>query len=83
MKACKAVSTVIVPWWPKIEWWPLLRAHGGASWAPYVVGVWCLKVNRQADVFLSGPGSANTIVVGVPKWAVYALRVDFREIYRR
>ena len=78
MKACKAVGTVIVPWWPKREWWPLLRARNGASWAPYVVGERCLNISRQADVFLPGPGSANTIVVGAPKWAVYALRVDFR-----
>ena len=80
MKACKAVGTIIVHWWPKREWWPLLRARNGASWAPYVVGERCLNNNRQADVFLPGPGSANTIVVGAPKWAVYALRVDFREI---
>ena len=80
MKACKAVGTIIVPWWPKREWWPLLRARNGASWAPYVVGERSLNNNRQADVFLPGPGSANTIVVGAPKWAVYALRVDFREI---
>ena len=79
MKACKTVGTVIVPWWPKREWWPLLRARNGASWAPFVVGVRCLNVNRQADVFLPGPGSANTVVVGAPKWAVYALRVDFSE----
>ena len=78
MKACKAVGTVIVPWWPKREWWPLLRARNGASWAPYVVGERCLNINRQADVFLPSPGSANTIVAGAPKWAVYALRVDFR-----
>ena len=56
------------------EWWPLLRARNGASCAPYVVDVRCLNVIRQADVFLPGPGSANTIVVGAPKWAVYALR---------
>ena len=79
MKACKAVGTIIVPRWPKREWWPLLRAHNGAGWAPYVVGVRCLNTNRQADVFLPGPGSANTIVVGAPKWLVFALRVDFRE----
>ena len=79
MKACKAVGTIIVPRWPKREWWPLLRAHNGAGWAPYVVDVRCLNTNRQADVFLPGPGSANTIVVGAPKWLVFALRVDFRE----
>lgn len=78
MKSCKAVGTLIVPWWPKREWWPLLRSRNGAGWASYVVGVRCLNVTRQADVFLPGPGSANTIVVGAPKWAVYALRVDFR-----
>ncbi len=78
MKACKAVGTVIVPRWPKREWWPLLRARSGTKWAPSVVGVRCLNTNRQADVFLPGPGSANTIVVGAPKWAVFALRVDFR-----
>ncbi|CAL5224726.1 g7458 [Coccomyxa viridis] len=75
MKACKAI---IVPRWPKREWWPLLRARSGTKWAPSVVGVRCLNTNRQADVFLPGPGSANTIVVGAPKWAVFALRVDFR-----
>ena len=79
MKACKAVGTIIVPRWPKREWWPLLRARNGAGWASYVVGVRCLNTNRQADVFLPGPGSANTIVVGAPKWLVFALRVDFRE----
>ena len=79
MKACKAVGTVIVPRWPKREWWPLLRSRSGTAWAPCVVGVRCLNTNRQADVFLPGPGSANTIVVGAPKWAVFALRVDFRE----
>ena len=52
---------------PKREWWPLLHARNGASWAPYVVAERCLNVNRQADVFLPGPGSANTIVVGAPK----------------
>ena len=56
------------------------RARNGASWAPYVVGEWCFKINRQADVVLPGPGSANKIVVGAPKWAVYALRVDFRQV---
>ena len=57
------------------------RARNGASWAPYVVGEWCfLIVSRQAHVFLPGPGSANTVVVGAPKWVVYALRVDFREV---
>ena len=79
MKACKAVGTIIVPRWPKREWWPLLRAHNGAGWAPYIAGVRCLNTNRQADVFLPGPGSANTIVVGAPKWLVFALRVDFWE----
>ena len=39
-----------------------------------------MNVNRQADVFLPGPGSAHTIVVGAPKWAVYALRVDFKKV---
>ena len=68
----------------KREWWPLLRARNvnDASCAPYVVGERCLNVNRQADVFLPGPGSANTIVVGAPKWAVYALRMDFRKFQR-
>ena len=61
------------------EWWPLLRARNGASWVPYVVGERCMNVNRQANVFLPGPGSANTIVMCAPKWAVYALRVDFRD----
>jgi hypothetical protein len=67
MKACKAVGTIVVPWWPERKWWPLLRARNGASWAPYVVVDRCLDVDRQADVFLPGPGSANMIVVGEPK----------------
>ncbi len=55
-------------------------ARNGASWAPYVVVERCLNVNRQADVFLPGPGSANAFVVGAPIWSVYALRVDFRKV---
>ena len=80
MKSCKAGGTVIVPWWPKREWRLLLRACNRASWALSVVSERCLNVNRQADVFLPGPGSANTIVVEAPKWAVYALRVDLRSV---
>jgi hypothetical protein len=79
-ESVQAVGTIIVPWWPKREWWPLLHARNGANWAPIVVGERCLNVNRQADVFLPGPGSANTIVLGALKWAVYALRVDFRAV---
>ena len=79
IKACNAVGTIILPRWPKREWWPLLRARNGADWAPYVVGVRCLITNKQAYIFLPGPDPADTIVVGAPKWLVFALRVDFRE----
>jgi hypothetical protein len=63
---------------PAVAYVWLSGSRNDASWVQYVVGERCLDVNRQADVFLPGPGSASTIVVWAPKWAVYALRVDFR-----
>ena len=60
MKACKAVAG---PRWPKRNGGhccvrtTVLAGHRMLS----VCGV--LNTNRQADVFLPGPGSANTILI--------------------
>lgn len=80
MKACQAVGTVIVPWWPKQQWWHLVRSADGRNWARAVRDAREINVNRQKDPFLPGPGSANSIIVGAPNWAVYALRVDFSRL---
>ena len=42
-----SLAHIIVPWWPKREWWPLLRAPNGASWAPYVIAERCLNVKGR------------------------------------
>ncbi|BDA42539.1 probable Gag-Pol polyprotein at N-terminal half [Coccomyxa sp. Obi] len=78
MRACKAVGTVIVPWWPKQQWWHLVRSADGSRWAAAVRDAREINVTRPRDLFLPGPGSANSVIVGAPNWAVYALRVDFQ-----
>ena len=80
MRMQGAVGTVIVPFWPKRPWWPLLEPRAGL-WAPFVTA-WWLFPNMQS-VFLPGPDSGNTVGRGAPGWRVFALRVDFRPGYQR
>lgn len=75
MSACKARGVLVVPFWPRQAWWPLVRSSCGARWAPFVVEN--MPLPSVDDLFLPGPGSANSRMVGKPKWSVYALKVDF------
>ncbi|BDA47359.1 probable integrase/recombinase xerD homolog [Coccomyxa sp. Obi] len=69
MRACKAVGTVIVPWWPKQQWWHLVRSADGSRWAAAVRDAREINVTRPRDLFLPdvapllkkslGPGSQH------------------------
>ncbi len=75
MSACKARGVLVVLFWPKQAWWPLVRIPCGTRWAPFVVEN--VPLASMDDLFLPGPWSANSRMVGKPEWSVYALRVDF------
>ncbi|BDA50983.1 hypothetical protein COCOBI_17-2020 [Coccomyxa sp. Obi] len=49
MRACKAVGTVIVPWWPKQQWWHLVRSADGSRWAAAVRDAREINVTRPRD----------------------------------
>lgn len=40
MCACGAVGTLVIPWWEKAAWWPLVRVQ--TEWASWVTGKWRL-----------------------------------------
>jgi hypothetical protein len=40
MQKCQAGGTVVVPWWEKAAWWPLVRQ--GEGWAGFVKEAKCL-----------------------------------------
>ena len=74
MRVQGAQGTVIIPYWPKRPWWPLLEPRAG-SWAPFVVGVWQLP--PLPSVFRPGNFAGPVGGPRVPKWVVFALRLDF------
>lgn len=78
MSAWKARGCMIVPFWPKQPWWPLVRSADGSRWASFFVAN--MPLPSVPDLFLPGPGSANSRMVGKPKWSVYALKLDFSRV---
>lgn len=74
LRLCAAAATVICPVWPSRPWWHYI-CPDGTRLADYVVD-W-VEQPRTAGLFRPGQGMANTSGVGVPKWRVLALRVDF------
>ena len=49
-------------------------------WGPHTFDRFASGTNNHCSKFTSRfwcPGSANSVIVGAPNWAVYALRVDF------
>jgi PAS domain-containing protein len=73
MRQCRAVGTLIVPFWPKRPWWPLL--HPAGQWASFV-SAW-RELPQSANLFLPGPKHGNSRPVGQPHWRIFALRLDF------
>lgn len=37
MRACKASGTVVLPFWERAAWWPLVRGEGGEGWGENIV----------------------------------------------
>mmetsp|Transcript_27203 Transcript_27203/g.33009 ORF Transcript_27203/g.33009 Transcript_27203/m.33009 type:complete len:630 (+) Transcript_27203:1385-3274(+) len=78
LRAQRARATVIVPYWTRQHWWPLLSPDG-QHFSTFVVDVVELPaVSIQGvSLFLPGAGRANEAYVGPPSFRVLALRVDF------
>ena len=73
-------GTLIIPEWPSVYFWPLLR--DGPSWFKSLVReVFVLPAIK--DLILEGPGqrqickSHPSVFHGCPKFRMLALRVDF------
>ena len=75
-------GTVIVPWWEKAAWWPLVRVEDG--WAPFVVGAERLG----ATVGFHGTTRKPALLVPAEKQSLaelpvatlWALRIDFSHV---
>ena len=76
LRRCKAIATLICPYWPQRPWWPILCPDG--DFAEFIVDF--RELPRSRDLFLPGPKHASQEAVGSPNWRVYALRLDFRSI---
>jgi hypothetical protein len=82
MRNCRATGTLIVPWWVKAPWWPLLRCADGASWAPFVQEVQCLRNSvgffrgRRTVGALATLTDSEAELAELPVGELWALRID-------
>jgi len=37
MRECRANGTVVIPWWERAAWWPLVRGTRGEGWGEGIV----------------------------------------------
>jgi hypothetical protein len=81
MQKCQAGGTVVVPWWEKADWWPLLRQGGG--WSSFVREAKCLGpsvklvLGRRVQAALRPRGGLAAALEELPVGELWALRVDF------
>lgn len=80
MLHCKADGTLIVPWWVKAPWWPLLR-RGDGKWASFVQGTRCLgdsvgffKGQRKVGALVT-PSNSLAELEELPVGQLWALRI--------
>ena len=81
MRQCKAWGTVVVPWWEKAVWWPLLRQ--GEGWAGFVREAKSLGPSvrivsgRRVQAALRPRGGLAAALDELPVGELWALRVSF------
>jgi hypothetical protein len=81
MQKCQTRGTVVVPWWEKAAWWPLLRQQEG--WLSFVREARCLGPSvtfasgRRVKAALRPRGGMAAALEELPVGELWALRVDF------
>ena len=80
MLACKARGTMVVPWWEKAAWWPLIRQKHG--WAWFVREAWCMGKSVKFEFDTRRLGALVTHnntpeeLAELPVGTLWALRID-------
>ena len=75
LKVTGAEAVIIVPYWTRAPWWPLV-CRDGVHFAPFVVEARELPVSDS--LFSSGYHSANSLLCKVPGYRFFALKVSPR-----
>ncbi len=81
MQQCRARGTLVVPWWEKAAWWPLLRK--GEGWASFVseakrLGHSVAFVSgKRVQTILRPRGGFAGALDELPVGELWALQVDF------
>ena len=73
LEATGAEAVVIVPYWRRALWWPLV-CPDGVHFAPFVAAARELPISDS--LFSSGHHSANSLPCKVPGYRCFALRVS-------
>ena len=77
MQVGKEKGTLILPFWPSAPWWPLLVDKSGI-WKDFVSG--SRKILPYSGIFIPGSLSSSQFADGIPKYQIWALRLDFARV---
>jgi hypothetical protein len=86
MRFCSAVGTLVIPWWERAAWWPLVRVpdgKGGTKWASFVLEAESLgksveyRGGKRRKAVLQTAFNSLSELNELPVGFLWALRVDF------